>query len=655
MEENSKTKRLGLLINDAYSDYEIELTQGVLSCCTEKGYSLLVFPVEELNTNYSPYSYQKRSITAFATENNIDGLVMASAVLGNFVDKEELFNYLLTQFSVPKVSIGIDIPGITSIVVDPSEGFKALIENLIVKHQCKKFALIDVMKGNIDGQERSKIFFDTLKEHEIPFNHENIMTGRFTYDTAKEAIEKFYKEKGHFDFDAVVCLNDDMAFACIDFCKQHSIIVPDELKIVGFDDDQRSSYELPRLSSINQQIHTQGYKAAEALINIIEGNEVPHKITVPTQARFRQTCGCIDITNTYINYVDTKNVKYLFDPEKNTSKMSEWLIKKPQVQKLKYLNSSLQVKMDLNQLRKDFIDNFKNFDVHAAALVLYETPVSMPELFYNFPIPEKAYLVSAYDEDNNYSMGSNEEFILFNPQKTMLPGIFFSKSKKRQYIYPITDADLQFGYMIYSFGSYDEMVYSFMNSIYSRIISSAYETFKLEQARQLLEEKNKSLNVISTTDELTSLLNRRGFTTFGQQAIDLALRIKSSGLVIFGDMDGLKFINDNFGHDMGDIAIKEEARILKTSFRNSDIVGRLGGDEFAIVAPGLSPIYFQRIKKTIDEKCEDFNKNSGYPFTLSISIGYAEFNQENYYLYDILHKADILLYEEKKRKKNVRR
>lgn len=650
-----KTKRIGLLINDAYSDYELELTHGVLNYCNEKHYSLLVFPVEELNINYSPYSYQKRSITAFATENNIDGLVMASAVLGNFVDKSELFKYLSEQFTLPKVSIGIKIPGIPSVIVDPKEGFKALIEDLIVNHNCKNFALIDVMEGNIDGQERKKIFFDTLSDHNISFNNENIMTGRFTYDTAKEAIEKFYKEKGHFDFDAVVCLNDDMAFACIDFCKHHSIRIPEDIKIVGFDDAQRSSYELPRLSSINQQINEQGYKAAEALIKIIEGENVPDEITVPTQARFRQSCGCIDITNTFINYVDTNKVKFLFDPAKNTSKMSEWLIKKPQVEKLKYLNSSLQVKMDIHQLRKDFVSSICNFDVHAAALVLYETPVSMPTPFYNFPIPDKALLICAFDEDTGYFMNENEDFIPFNPRKHMLPGVFFSHSKQRLYIYPITDAELQFGYMIYTFGSYDEMIYSFMNSIYSRLISSTHETIKLEKERQQLEEKNKSLNVISTTDEMTGLLNRRGFQTFGQQAIDLALRIKSYGLVVFGDMDGLKYINDTYGHDMGDIAIKEEAKILKSSFRTSDIVGRLGGDEFAIVSPGLNAQFFQRIQKTIDEKCDEFNRTSGYPFTLSISIGFADFNQENYYLYDILHKADIQLYEVKRNKKAARK
>lgn len=158
-----KTKRIGLLINDSYSDYELELTQGVLDCCNDNGYSLLVFPIEELNTNYSPFSYQKRSITSFATENNIDGLVMASAVLGNFVSKSELFNYLLEHFSVPKVSIGIDVPGVTSILVDPKEGFKSLIEDLIVHHGCKNFALIDVMEGNVDARNESRFSLILLK------------------------------------------------------------------------------------------------------------------------------------------------------------------------------------------------------------------------------------------------------------------------------------------------------------------------------------------------------------------------------------------------------------------------------------------------------------------------------------------------------------
>lgn len=120
-------------------------------------------------------------------------------------------------------------------------------------------------------------------------------------------------------------------------------------------------------------------------------------------------------------------------------------------------------------------------------------------------------------------------------------------------------------------------------------------------------------------------------------------------------MDGLKLINDTYGHEMGDIAIKAEAAILRSSFRTSDIVGRLGGDEFAIVSPGLSVNNFQRIQKSIYDKCDEYNRTSGHPFTLSISIGYADFNQENYYLYDILSKADVLLYEEKKNKKNSRR
>lgn len=653
-DKDKQTKQIGLLINDAYSDYEIELTNGALKCCNDNGYSLLVFSVDELKATYFPYSYQKRSIASFATKNNIDGLILASAVLGNFVPKEELFAYLKNYFDLPKVSAGLAVPGIPSIIVDPKEGFKKLIEDLVVNHGCKKFCLIGVMKGNIDGQERKQIFLDVLKEHNLSFDEKNELSGTFTYDSAKIAIEKYVAQNGKFEFDAVVSLNDDMAFACIDYCQANNIKIPEDIKIVGFDDNIRSSYETPRLSSVNQRIGHQGYLACSTLIDMLGGIDVPLIQTVSTEPRFRQTCGCVPMNNTSIKYLDSDKNEVLFDEEVGNQKMSEWLFKKPQVVKLNYLNSSLQKKMDTESLRQEFVNSMKMFDVHAGALVLYESPISMTEPFLKFPIPEKAILVSAFDDYRNFNLLTEGKTITFNPQKNILPDNILSKTKHRIYIYPITDWDLQFGYLIYTFGSYDEVVYTMMNSIFSKIISNTYDSFKKDQLNKELEERNKSLNKLSTTDELTSLLNRRGFTTLGQQTINIALQLHRTGLVVFGDMDGLKYINDTYGHDAGDKAIIAEAEILRTSFRNSDIIGRLGGDEFAIVASGLSVETFKRIHEKIYSKCNEYNATSGQPFTLSISLGYAEFSYESYNLFEILNQADILLYEEKKNKKNTR-
>ena len=156
---------------------------------------------------------------------------------------------------------------------------------------------------------------------------------------------------------------------------------------------------------------------------------------------------------------------------------------------------------------------------------------------------------------------------------------------------------------------------------------------------------------MSLTDELTGLLNRRGFYEAAEHTIQSYTSFAKHGLVIYGDMDGLKRINDTFGHEAGDRAIRKEAELLKQLFRSSDIVGRLGGDEFAIIAPDMSIEDFARVKKSLNDKCAEYNAKEIEPFILSISIGCSEFSEKQISLDALLNEADMKLYEEKRIKK----
>ena len=119
-------------------------------------------------------------------------------------------------------------------------------------------------------------------------------------------------------------------------------------------------------------------------------------------------------------------------------------------------------------------------------------------------------------------------------------------------------------------------------------------------------------------------------------------------MVIFGDMDNLKIINDTFGHDEGDRAIIETANILKKVFRSNDIVARIGGDEFAIVSPGLDSYSFKKIKEKIKNEFELWNENQDNQYKLSISLGFATFNTESFALSALLLEADKKQYKEKR-------
>ncbi len=95
-------------------------------------------------------------------------------------------------------------------------------------------------------------------------------------------------------------------------------------------------------------------------------------------------------------------------------------------------------------------------------------------------------------------------------------------------------------------------------------------------------EMQEHLRIMSITDDLTGLLNRRGFFPIAEQQLKLANRSGTGLVLLFADIDNLKWINDKFGHKEGDAVLIDVSRAIKESFRDSDIIARLGGDEFAV-------------------------------------------------------------------------
>ena len=115
-----------------------------------------------------------------------------------------------------------------------------------------------------------------------------------------------------------------------------------------------------------------------------------------------------------------------------------------------------------------------------------------------------------------------------------------------------------------------------------------------EQAQQL-EDLTRELEQLAIHDPLTGLYNRRGIDLMGGRAVARAVRDGSDACVLFIDVDGLKAINDGFGHAAGDRVLVGVAAVLRDAVRATDIVGRIGGDEFAAVLPGQSAAHAQEL------------------------------------------------------------
>ncbi|OKY74343.1 MAG: hypothetical protein BM485_13855 [Desulfobulbaceae bacterium DB1] len=169
------------------------------------------------------------------------------------------------------------------------------------------------------------------------------------------------------------------------------------------------------------------------------------------------------------------------------------------------------------------------------------------------------------------------------------------------------------------------------------------------------KELENKLQKLSITDEMTGILNRRGFLGFVGKQMKIAERNKTKLFLLFADLDNLKWINDNLGHDLGDQAIISAANILKDTFRSSDIIGRLGGDEFAVLQTDQGQ---NGTKKSMVERLEEnisaFNGNSTSPFAISLSFGITSYDPDAPCSFEeLLREADKLMYSCKKKRKKM--
>jgi diguanylate cyclase (GGDEF)-like protein len=166
----------------------------------------------------------------------------------------------------------------------------------------------------------------------------------------------------------------------------------------------------------------------------------------------------------------------------------------------------------------------------------------------------------------------------------------------------------------------------------------------------------EQLRLETIKDELTGLLNRRGFVALGQHALSLAEREKRKLLVIFIDLDGMKGINDQFGHHRGDSALVDTGNLLRRTFRKSDVVARMGGDEFAVIAQCKNDNDKAHIQRRLRENLDAIYKKAIGPYKLSLSIGMVEYNPaESCGLDALMEEADAAMYEVKRLKRSAER
>jgi diguanylate cyclase (GGDEF)-like protein/PAS domain S-box-containing protein len=175
----------------------------------------------------------------------------------------------------------------------------------------------------------------------------------------------------------------------------------------------------------------------------------------------------------------------------------------------------------------------------------------------------------------------------------------------------------------------------------SYVLGHAQDVTELHHAEEQLRQ-------LAMTDDLTGLFNRRGFLANGSRILHDAVRQGRRAAVFYVDIDGLKGINDQHGHDAGSSLIRAAGEALKNSFRAADVLARIGGDEFValvIVPPDDITTITNRLTWHLDK----FNTGAGLPYQLALSIGVAHFAPNaSDSLESLISEADAAMYRQKR-------
>ncbi len=205
-----------------------------------------------------------------------------------------------------------------------------------------------------------------------------------------------------------------------------------------------------------------------------------------------------------------------------------------------------------------------------------------------------------------------------------------------------TAADQAWGIKAVNAGAQDYLVKGKVDSsLLARSLRYAIERKRLET----------TLQQMTLVDDLCGLYNRRGFFRFADQQLKLIRRMGKRALVFVADIQGLKEINETFGHAAGDVAINDAAALLKQTFRDSDVIGRIGGDEFVVLAIGVADDGPRSILRRLAKSLVAYNEAPDRRFRLSFSLGVASIDPgDGSSLEHLLAEANRDLYGKKRRR-----
>jgi len=276
-------------LNSFSGGYEAQLRDAIHGKCRQAGHHLLLIYGGPAEAPQAPDAADN-AIYALLRPDSADGVIVVSSLLSTHSGPSGVIRLAQRLAHPAMCSIGIELPGVPSLVLDNRPAMEAVVEHLIRDHGCRKIAFLAGTPENPEANARFEAYQAVLSRHGIAFDPRRTARGYFRANSAKVAMEEILASG--LEIDGVVAANDEMATGAIDLLRKRGLRVPQDLPVTGFDDLVLARLGNPPLTTVGQQFDQVADWAVQAIEEQLAGRAVRAYTEIGARLVRRQSCGC---------------------------------------------------------------------------------------------------------------------------------------------------------------------------------------------------------------------------------------------------------------------------------------------------------------------------------------------------------------------------
>lgn len=620
-------KKIAVLTSGWSIDYVLTVLSGIRSVCESNNadvYIFVCYGFQDLRqlTNYTGYK-----LFSSIDYSDFDGVIL----LANIFESSDALEKEISRIKkagIPGISILKPIEDFEFIGCDDRCGYYDLLMHTLKEHNCKKYAYIGGPDNTVESQLRYETFIKFIQDNKLELNPDQIfLHGDYSIIFAENAAKKLLSDPDNLP-DLIACVNDNTALSVISVAKTKGIRIPDDVKIIGYDNISLARKSIPSISTCDSQTYTIGKLAASRILGLEKQKQA--FTFLPSIPVIGQSCGCKSNLNSEQNNLFIETITSEDESQKFDSHMRH-----------------MEDVFLLNHTNHELVAGLQNFFLQRHFFEGTDFSINLQQSYYDALMNNDYGFVPSGKLDKEQTAivqlknGEKIDTVKFRTKK-LIPPCLESKNPSLYVFYPLVDMDSLLGYAVCK--DTTKLLEKKRAYQWLRNVCNHFETYKQKSSYKILSEKYLDL---ATKDALSGTLNRYGYDTYANRLFEENKKKGKANTVIFIDINYMKKINDSFGHLQGDFAIKTVANSILNQIPENWLAVRYGGDEFVILgAP-------EKINgaQFCDKFSADLKSNTDLlqlPYDLSATLGTKTYSaDEEISLDGAILEVDQLMYKNK--------